>query len=180
MVTAWRNGFGKEAGETPGHSPVSLPSSTAWSAALGGVRSPSSLLSFVLHQGLCSCSCGHLGGPGLPVLWRERWAQPMGQDENSWVDVRSFLFLSFDQAGAWGSTSACRLWKPKQEHDWKQAFFSDLFCPSDGDVYRQTKQSCSFLRGHPGKRDMCATIYHETPHTRDTWDTALKGCICPL
>lgn len=26
MVTAWRNGFGKEAGETPGHSPASLPS----------------------------------------------------------------------------------------------------------------------------------------------------------
>lgn len=59
-------------------------------------------------------------------------------------------------------------------------FFQIFFLPADGDVYRQTKQSCSFLRGHPGKRDMCATIYHETPHTRDTWDTALKGCICPL
>lgn len=107
-----------------GHSPVSLPSSTARSAALGGVRTqlPSQLCS---SPGLCSCSCGHLGGPGLPGLWRERWAQPMGQDESSWLaDVRSFLFLSFVQAGGLGLQTL----ETQTEHEWKPAFFRS-FCP---------------------------------------------------
>ena len=44
-----------------------------------------------------------LGGPGLPALWRERWARPTGQAESSWVvDVRSFLLLSVEQAGGLG------------------------------------------------------------------------------
>lgn len=99
MVTTLLNGFRKEAGEKTGHSPP-----PAWSTALGGVKSPSSLLSFVLHHRLfLQPAVGILGGPGLPVLWRERWAHPTGQAESSWVvDVRSFLFLSIDQAGGLG------------------------------------------------------------------------------
>lgn len=81
---------------------------TAWSTALGEGKSPSSLLSFVLHHCLfLQPAVGILGGPGLSAVGRERWAHSTGQAESSWVvDVRSFLVLSVDQAGGLGQQNS--------------------------------------------------------------------------
>lgn len=171
----WSNGFGKEAGETQGTAlspcPAAQPGQQLWEES-----EPISLLSFVLPQAcvpaavaiwvaLGSLGCGGRGG-------LSPWARtsPRGW-QMSGVSYSSLL----SRQEAWGS----RLWKPKQNTNGSQ-LFSDLFVPTDGDVYRQPEQSCRFLRGYPGKRDMCATIYHK-PFTLGTHGMSSEGlCLAPL
>lgn len=131
------------------HSPVS---------STGRSQQPSSLLSFVLPQAcvpatvniwvaLGSLGCGGRGG-------LSPWAR---MSPGRCQEFPVPLFCPGRRLGAAdlladsGNPNRTRM---------EAGCFSDLFVPTDGCVYRQTEQSCSFLRGHSGKRDMCATLYH--------------------
>lgn len=73
---------------------------------------------------------GILGGPGPPALWRERWAHPTGQAESSWVaHVRSFPFVSVDQAGGPGATEELSDCGNPNRNLSGDGLFLDLFHP---------------------------------------------------
>lgn len=103
---------------------------TAWSAALGGVGSPAPFSALFFTRACVPAAVAIWVALGSPCSGGRDGLSPWARMSPHGWEMSGVSYSSLlTRQEAWDSRSAFRLWKPKQEPEWRQAFFQIFFSP---------------------------------------------------